>query len=52
MPDYDSVTQATLPGCSSIESMPFLSRRGWYPLFLRKPCAENQNRQLIPPVSP
>ena len=51
MPDCYSVSPATLPGvlfqggCS-------LLRQGWYSFLLRRPYAEDQNRQLIPPVSP
>jgi len=52
MPDCDFVTQATLPGALFYGASSFLMRQGWYPFFLRRPCAEDQNRQLIPPVSP
>lgn len=55
MPDCDSVNQAdpaTLPGVLLHGGSSFLLRQAWYPFFLLRPCAEDQNRQLIPPVSP
>jgi hypothetical protein len=55
MPNCDSVNQAdqaTLPGVLLHGGASFLLRQGWYPFCLQRPCAEDQNRQLIPPVSP
>ena len=55
MPGCDSVNQAdqaTFPEVFFYGGYSFLLRQGWYPFFLRRPCAEVQNRQLIPPVSP
>jgi hypothetical protein len=57
MQDCDPVKQATVPEYSYL--LWFIwwvffieTGKGWYPFALRRPCAEDQNRQLIPPVSP